>query len=61
MILIIKGSSEDNIKQTVPVQEIGDKRVVQVRYVLVDTAFKRVLQCQYNKDTFTKTLEFLKN
>ena len=61
MVLIIKGSSEESVKQSVSVQEIGDKRVVQARYILVDPAFKKVLQCQHNKDTYKTIWQFLKN
>ena len=61
MVLIIKGSSEESVKQSVSVQEIGDKRVVQARYILVDPGFKKVLKCQYNKDTYQTILQFFKN
>ena len=60
MVLIIKGTSDNNIKQAAPVQEIGDRRVVQARYILVDVPFKKVHKCQYNKETFARVLEFLK-
>ena len=59
--MIIKGSSEESVKQTVSVQEIGDKSVVQARYILVDPGFKKVQKCQYNKDTYQFILQFFKN
>ena len=61
MVLIIKGTSEESVKQSVSVQEIGDKRVVQTRYILVDPGFKKVHKCPYNKDTYQTILQFFKN
>ena len=59
MVLII---SMESVKQSVSVQEIGDKREVQTRvYVPVNSAFRKVDKCLYNRDAYQTILQFFED
>ena len=54
MLLIISASSRPP-----PKPEFKDSRVKSIRFILVDNNYEKLLECQYNEETFTEILKFL--
>ena len=57
MLLIIKQAKEAKPPKDPNFKE--DSRVKMMRFVLVDMAFKELLDCDYNDDTYDAVVKFI--